>query len=213
MCAISGSNNLEKAFALYKLNLQRGAQSSGMLAVGSRGSNVSRIANTYDEDYISHFKKQFAQSPFNYHYFLFHSRAPTNSTVTTWSQETTHPFASSSGPDYLVAHNGIITNFSSFEESKHLTIDSQIIPEHLSKTQNIVETFSKYEGLFTCWIVNRDRIQLVKAGSSLWMDENSFSSSKFEGAECVEDDGVIFDYKDGKFEKSGTFPYTNTYFI
>lgn len=162
-----------------------------------------------DKDRDSLLRKR-DQSRQEFNYFLFHSRAPTNSTETKWSAKTTHPFQYE---DCHVAHNGIITNFSSFEESKHCEIDSQIIPEHLVKTQSIVETFSRYEGLYTCWIVRGDKLQVVKAGSSLWMSDDSFSSSKFDMARSIDENGVIFDFKDGKFEKSDTFAYTNIYFL
>jgi hypothetical protein len=56
-------------------------------------------------------------------------------------------------------------------------------------------------------------VLLVKAGSSLWIDEDSFSSSKFEGAQYVEEDGVWFKLIDKEFKKEGKFSYSSPYFI
>ena len=146
----------------------------------------------------------------NFNYFLFHSRAPTNCVETEWSAETTHPF---NQDNCYVAHNGIITNFEKLNENLNFKVDTQLIPFNLVESQNIHETYSKLEGLLTSWIVWDNKIYLVKAGSSLWMDEDSFSSSKFDKSNQIEEDGIIFEYQDLVFKKCGEFPYVSTYFI
>lgn len=150
------------------------------------------------------------QSRNDYDYFLFHSRAPTNSTETVWSAETTHPFTQD---NCNVAHNGIITNFKDLNKDLNFTVDSQIIPFDLIRNQNISKTYSKYQGLLTSWIVWGKDVYVVKAGSSLWMNEDSFSSSQFEDSNHVEEDGVWFTLKDNKLEPEGNFTYINPYFI
>jgi len=211
MCGISGSNELEKAYNLYKLNLARGAHSSGMLAFGEKGLFVHKVAGVINDEYIENAHKLVKDSRQEHYYFLFHSRAPTNSTNTEWSPATTHPFKYE---NCWVAHNGILTNFNTFEESKHYQVDSQIIPEHLVNSNSITQTFSRYEGLFTCWVVWSNQISIVKAGSSLWMDDHSFSSTQFDDAKCIEEDGVVFNYnKHNGFIKHSNFPYNNPYFI
>jgi hypothetical protein len=212
MCGIAGSSNFEKAYNLYRLNLPRGNYSSGLMAIDTKtGAN-----------FIYKQKKEFEfldkesliwkidQSRNDYNYFLFHSRAPTNSTETKWSAETTHPFVHE---NCYVAHNGIITNFQDLNKDLNFKVDSQLIPYDLIRTYNISKTYSNLQGLLTSWIVWGKSVHLVKAGSSLWMDQDSFSSSQFENSSCVEEDGIWFSLKDDKFEKEGTFSYDSPYFI
>jgi len=150
------------------------------------------------------------QSRNDYDYFLFHSRAPTNSTETKWSSETTHPFKHD---NCNVAHNGIITNFQELNKDLNFKVDSQFIPFDLLRTYSIKKTYSNLQGLLTSWIVWGKEVYVVKAGSSLWMDQDSFSSTQFEDSSCIEEDGIWFNFKNGQFEKTGTFSYTNPYFI
>jgi len=150
------------------------------------------------------------QSRNDYNYFLFHSRAPTNSTETSWSAETTHPF---SHDNCHVAHNGIITNFHDLNKDLNFKVDTQLIPYDLIRTYSIQKTYSNLQGLLTSWIVWGDKVYLAKAGSSLWIDQDSFSSSEFDNSKYVDEDGIWFGLKDNKFEKEGTFPYISPYFI
>lgn len=145
-------------------------------------------------------------------YYLFHSRAPTNSTEP-FSEDTCHPF---NFENYYVAHNGIITNFNSFSESPEFIVDSSIIPFHLSKNDgDIKKTFEAYEGLLSCWIYNHEdsTVKIVKAGSSLYMDDDSFSSVQFDNSRCIEDDGKVFWlYQNTLSQINGsTFNYDNPY--
>jgi glucosamine 6-phosphate synthetase-like amidotransferase/phosphosugar isomerase protein len=212
MCGIAGSSDFEKAFNLYKLNLHRGSYSSGLMALDTKTGSYFQYKQqkAFEDNERESLTWKIGESKNDFNYFLFHSRAPTNSTETQWSVETTHPFTHD---NCHVAHNGIITNFQELNKDLNFKVDTQIIPYNLIKTYNIQETYSNLQGLLTSWIVWGKSVHVVKAGSSLWMDKDSFSSSKFEGSHCVEEDGVIFDYKNGKFEKSGNFPYTNIYFL
>jgi glucosamine 6-phosphate synthetase-like amidotransferase/phosphosugar isomerase protein len=210
MCGIAAAPTFEKAFNLYRLNLHRGSYSSGLMSVDTKTGAyfIYKQQKAFEE--IESLLWKIEQSRNNFDYFLFHSRAPTNSTETLWTAETTHPFAYD---NCHVAHNGIITNFQELNKDLNFNVDTQIIPYNLIKTYNIQETYSNLQGLLTSWIVWGKDVHVIKAGSSLWMDKDSFSSSKFEGAHYIEEDGVIFNYINNKFEKSGTFPYTSTYFI
>jgi len=212
MCGIAGSSDLEKAFNLYKLNLPRGSYSSSLLALNTNtGSNfIYKQKNPFtekDRDSLI-WKKNQSRNEFNY--FLFHSRAPTNSTETEWSANTSHPFKED---NCYVAHNGIITNFEELNKNLGFEVDTQLIPYDLIRTYNIVETYSNYQGLLTSWIVWDQTIYLVKAGSSLWMNSDSFSSTQFKDSHHVEEDGIIFEFKDNQFKKINNFNYTNPYFI
>lgn len=204
MCGIAGSNVLEKAYKLYCDNLTRGSHSSGFLAFDEEGSiSLLKVPGTLSLSDISQYKNSFS-------YFLFHSRAPTNSTQVEWSDARTHPFIEN---NYYVAHNGIISNFKDFN-SLNYEVDSAIIPFLLNQAGgDIPSTYSKLYGLLSSWIYNKNTNQLhiVRGGSSLWADENSFSSVEFEGSSSL-DDGSYFLYNK-KFTKIGDFTYENPYFL
>jgi predicted glutamine amidotransferase len=141
---------------------------------------------------------------------LFHSRAPTNSKAP-YSDDTTHPFDFGT---YYVAHNGIITNFKSFPESAEFDVDSSIIPFHLTQTGgDYVGVYERYKGLLTSWVFDFDEpgLFVIKAGSSLHMDKDSFSSVPFEGSKPINKDGVIYHYIGNKFIEMDTFNYDNPY--
>lgn len=146
----------------------------------------------------------------NFSYYVFHSRAPTNSTETSWKESNTHPFEFD---QYHVAHNGIITNFKNLPDKENFEVDSSIIPYLLSKNNNIQLTYSNLQGLLTSWIFRHPNFYLIKAGSSLWIEGCSFSSSEFENSSRVEEDGLIFELKNNSFVQKDRFNYSNPYFI
>ena len=95
-------------------------------------------------------------------------------------------------------------------------VDTSIIPIHLNDNNgDIIKTYSAYQGLLTSWIVNvlTKEIYLVKAGSSLHVDQDSFSSLEFEGSTPLEEDGVVYTYHDSTLKAKDKFPYNNPYFI
>lgn len=69
--------------------------------------------------------------------------------------------------------------------------------------------------MLTCWIYDHDYsdIKVVKAGSSLHMDDDSFSSVEFEGSKPIEEDGVVFFWNNNRFiqAKELSFKYDNPY--
>lgn len=210
MCGIAGSSNFDKAFDLYKKNLKRGYFSSGFLAF-DKDNNVclKKQKEPFKKDDLLKDLLLDLGDPL---YYLFHSRAPTNSKEP-YSDDTCHPFEFDS---FYVAHNGIITNFKSFPESPEFVVDSSIIPYHLYNNKgDLKKTFEAYEGLLTCWIYDHDQnnLKIVKAGSSLHIDRDSFSSISFEGSRSIEEDGVVFWlYNDELLQVSElTFKYENPY--
>jgi glucosamine 6-phosphate synthetase-like amidotransferase/phosphosugar isomerase protein len=210
MCGITGSSSFDKAWDLYQLNLKRGYFSSGFLAYDEKDNVIlKRQKECFEKKQL---EEEIATSLSEPIYYLFHSRAPTNSKKP-FTEENCHPFNFDS---FYVAHNGIITNFKTFPESPEFEVDSSIIPYHLTVHKgNVKKVFEKYEGLFTCWIYDHDfsELKIVKAGSSLHMDEDSFSSIKFDGSHSVDEDGVVF-YYDGRClrqAKELSFKYDNPY--
>jgi predicted glutamine amidotransferase len=212
MCGIAGAPNIEKAYNLYRLNLSRGCYSSSITALDTKtGSHfIYKQKNPFEDKDLDSLSWKAEQSYKDFDYFLFHSRAPTNSTETEWSVETTHPFTHD---NCSVAHNGIITNFQELNKDLNFKVDTQLIPYDLIRTYSISKTYSNLQGLLTSWIIWGNKVHLVKAGSSLWMDQDSFSSSQFDKSKYVEEDGIWFTLKDNKFEREGSFHYESPYFI
>ncbi len=94
--------------------------------------------------------------------------------------------------------------------------DTAMIPYDLCwNNGNFSQVYKKYKGLLTSWIYNSitGEIFLAKAGSSLHMDEDSFSSVQFEGSKSVDKDGIVFKFNGMGFEEHQTFEYNNPYFI
>lgn len=209
MCAISGSPCLEKAFELYVNGLERGHHSSGALIMLEDICVVLKQQRPFTLQDI----ERELDNEDNVRYVAMHSRAPTNVVQKEWQYEETHPFNFDA---YYVAHNGIINNFKTFPESAEFEIDSSIIPYHLHINNGSIEkTYAKYTGLLTSWIVDNTEhdFYLVKAGSSLFKDKDSFSSVQFPGSECIEEDGVIFKYDGHVLQKISDFDYDSPYFI
>jgi predicted glutamine amidotransferase len=209
MCGISGAKTFDKAWDLYQLNLKRGSFSSGFLAFDNQHNvYVKKQKEPFDKETLRWNITMNIGTP---EYCLFHSRAPTNSNRP-FEEATTHPFEFG---NYYVAHNGIITNFKSFPESAEFIVDSSIIPFHLTKHKdNFKEVFESYEGLLTCWVYDYVNMSLrvVKAGSSLHIGSDCFSSVEFENSIPAEDGSVHFLYRDKLVEAKGlAFKYDNPY--
>jgi hypothetical protein len=100
--------------------------------------------------------------------------------------------------------------------SAEFDVDSSIIPYHLTANKgDIKQTFEMYEGLLTCWIYNIEdnSLQVVKAGSTLYTDGESFSSLPFEGASDVDDGSVLTLHAYSLHERKKAFKYESPYEI
>jgi len=148
--------------------------------------------------------------------FLGHNQAPT-SNERQWKEHNCHPFVYD---NWVVAHNGVLTNFSQLKNDyipDHANlVDSSIIPAllvHFEKTFDEANTKEKelnlisyvlelLEGTFGLWIVNLKtmNIYLARQGSTLFFDKNSFSSAKGKGYKELKE-GVIY-----KFNRRGVIP-------
>jgi hypothetical protein len=212
MCAISGAPTLVKAFELYQNGLERGHYSSGLIFIFKNDSLILKQKESFEYEALVDTLSKKEQSDIVY--CAFHSRAPTNVVQGEWEYDSTHPF---NFENYYVAHNGIINNFNKFPEHAEFDVDSSIIPYHLYNCGgDISEVYDKYTGLLTSWIFDivENKFNLIKAGSSLFRDKDSFSSVKFSGAVCIERDGVIFELgKDRALHEVADFNYTSPYFI
>jgi predicted glutamine amidotransferase len=213
MCAITGSPNIEKAFNLYQEGLKRGHSSSGILFFNKKDFVVKRQKEPFTLEYLQTVLTKMEGEP---QYYLLHSRAPTNTTNQEFNEECSHPF---NYKNYFVAHNGIITNFKDMPESKFRDVDSSVIPLHLYDTKgDFAKVYERYTGLLTSWVFNQtlNEAWVVKAGSSLFMDDDSFSSVQFEGSHPVIKDGVVYKICTGNgtiFKEALQFEYNNPYFV
>ena len=210
MCSITGSPTPRKAFDLYKNGLDRGHYSSGLLLICENESIVHKQQKPFEYEDL----KNYSKNRDDVVYYALHSRAPTNTIQDEWVYDLNHPFTFGT---FYVAHNGIINNLKRFPEHVEFDVDSSIIPYHLHVNEgDISKTYSKYEGLLTSWIfdVCEHRFNLIKAGSSLFIDDDSFSSVNFRGSECVESDGIIFELGDDRrLHEIDDFDYTSPYFL
>jgi len=212
MCAISGSVFIEKGFNLYKEGLDRGYQSSGFLGITKSHFKVLKQKEIFDLKYL---KKEMNDTEEDIIFCMFHSRAPTNTTQQNFSLNTTHPF---SYKNWIVAQNGIIQNFKELSTNTTgvaFNVDTAMVPYDLCCKCDIAKTYESYKGLLTSWIFNSQtsEVFLVKAGSSLHMDKNSFSSVAFDGSNIVDKDGIIYKFNGSGFDEYQTFNYNNPYFI
>ena len=208
MCSICGSSSLDKAYDLYRSGLDRGSFASGFLAFTQNHFQLLKQETPFEIEELKNNLNDLDEFPI---YYLFHSRAPTNTKEPSFNYNTTHPF---NFGFYFVAHNGIIQNFTDFKNHSEFDVDSSIIPYHLHVNKgDISKTYSEYKGLLTSWIYDTEKLYVVKAGSSLHMDDDSFSSIAFDGSKQINEDGIIYEFTGLKFKQISTFNYNNPYFL
>jgi len=200
MCAIFGTKNKEQFDSLYKLNHKRGRFA------------FSAVFRNNDGKFMTIKGREYIKPLNNAKYILAHDQAPTSS-VRLYDHRTSHPFVYG---DWVVAHNGVLTNHKELLKEHNCDVDSSYIPALLNRetkgeVTSIENVCSVLEGTFACWIVNRSsgNIYLVKQGSTLFFDGNTFSSVKFEGSISLRD-GVVYLIEDtiapiGKFKSNNPF--------
>jgi glucosamine 6-phosphate synthetase-like amidotransferase/phosphosugar isomerase protein len=217
MCGIAGSNNREVAFKLYQSNLNRGYYSSGSLLINiDKQYSINKTLGVFDKpvgalsstDKLSESK-----------YYFYHSRGPT--VVTTgYIPENNHPFTYG---DWIVAHNGIISNFKQLcekyfpEENFEGTTDSCIIPRMLEVKSTVKKALETLEGTFALWMYNkRHNVTYLARSSCTLFGSNlrgDFSSTEFEGSVPLKE-GIIYSLYDYCcIVQAATFSSNSPYFI
>ena len=200
MCGIAGSFNKERAFELYKSNLNRGYYSSGAIITADyRHHRLFKSIGCFNEPI------QWPSPADNFPgicYYLYHSRGPTVETKS-YEEINNHPFYYN---QWVVSHNGIVSNFVKLakehfpEEDFTGTTDSCIIPRLLYKF-GIINGLSKLEGTFAVWAYNTklDTLFISRNSSTLYANikTGDFSSTAFEGSIMLEENS-IYTLSDGK---------------
>ena len=200
MCAIFGTKNKELFDTLYELNHKRGGFAFSVVFKNKAG----KFTITRGREYIKPLT--------NAKYILAHDQAPTSS-VRLYDSKTSHPFDCG---NWMVAHNGVLTNHKKLLPNHNCDVDSSYIPALLDSENNgeissIENVCSLLEGTFACWIVNKrsGNLYLVKQGSTLFADDYTFSSVKFKDSYPL-NGGVIYQITDrirsiGRFKSNNPF--------
>jgi len=200
MCAIFGTKNKEQYDSLYEINHKRGGFAYSVVFKNKDGKFMTTKGRGYIKPLV------------NSSYILAHDQAPTSS-VRLYDHHTSHPFVCG---DWVVAHNGVLTNHKELLKDHNCKDDSSYITalldqETKGEVSSIENVCSALEGTFACWIVNRSsgNIYLVKQGSTLFYDDLTFSSVKFNNSLPLRD-GVVYLVEDkiapiGKFKSNNPF--------
>tara|TARA_R110002051_G_scaffold227016_2_gene289518 strand:- start:169 stop:807 length:639 start_codon:yes stop_codon:yes gene_type:complete len=212
MCGIFGSTDIKTFRELYTKNSERGnfVRSVTMLFPGGMKNDI-RVATKYEQD----FNKHIEEDPFCI-YYLGHVQSPT-SEARSFETDTSHPFTYK---DTYLAHNGVLQNFNQLKEkyelkSKTNKVDSSVILP-LIYMSGIENALSDLEGTFGCWMYepNMGRLQIFRSGSTLFTDDESFSSVQLPEWKVVKE-GVIyeFNFSKNKFHEKRTFKLNSSFFV
>ncbi|NBW33571.1 MAG: hypothetical protein EBR30_00790 [Cytophagia bacterium] len=193
MCGIAGSNNSLQAFTLYQSNLDRGFYSSGSLVLDDNSSyTCAKVLGQFE-----HSKEclTLAGTRTEGIYYLYHSRGPTTETKE-FIEENNHPFFYG---DWIVAHNGIISNFAKLCEFYFPLVDpithtdSCIIPRILNEFG--LQGLSKLEGTLAIWAHNirTNNTYIARNSCTLYanLKTGDFCSTMFEDSVML-DENVIY---------------------
>lgn len=158
------------------MNLSRGSSSFGGLFF-NRGKTT--IFKTDDTRYCPYFPAE---------EYIAHLRAPTGD-QRAFSGEHSHPFECG---EWIVAHNGIITNYEKFSCDRNV-VDSSVIPQEL-EIQGF-DCFSKFNGTWACWMYKKSTKELfiTRSDNTLFYNplNGDFSSVQIEGYEPLPEHKVF----------------------
>ena len=212
MCGIFGSTNIKTFRELYTKNSERGnfVRSVTMVFPGGMKNDI-KVSTKYEQDFDKHIE----ENPFCI-YYLGHVQSPT-SEIRTFNTDTSHPFTYKN--TYL-AHNGVLQNFNELKEKYELKgktnkVDSSVILP-LIYTSGIKNALSDIQGTFGCWMYepNMGRLRIFRSGSTLFTNNESFSSVQLPGWKSVKE-GMIYEFNFSKnifFEKQA-FELNSPFFL
>jgi len=219
MCGIWGSYDTNKFEVLDQANKLRGNFASGIYYCDGIDYDVQKIEGSFDWNKVKLPNEGFV--------YLGHNQAPTSS-ERKWREHNCHPFVRN---NWIVAHNGVLTNFKDLKERYLPThdnlVDSSIIPALLSHFENMFDKATNNEkeqelicfvlellqGTFGLWIVNTDsyNIYVARQGSTIFYDKNSFSSTKGEGYTEMKE-GVLYKFNKKGLKSVDTFKQQSPFF-
>lgn len=218
MCGIFGSTNFSDYRKLYNKNKKRGTFSYGSLFTNKAETiGINRCEGTFD------LGKQIIEKE-KYNIYLGHTQAPT-SCERKWTINTSHPFEYN---DWIVAHNGIISNFDEIV-GQHFPdhdckVDSSIIPKLIDymyggdEVLAISEACGTLKGTYACWIYNlkTGNIYIVRSGCTLFGDKltGTFSSVSYRGI-CTKplEEGFIYHVSNEGLTSVGGFYSHSPFFV
>ena len=203
MCGIFCSNDLSTFEVLEEVNRKRGNFSSGIFYCYNN-ANYKVIKKKGN---INWNKTKLPDE--KGHLYLGHNQAPTE-TGRDWKEEHSHPFWSG---DWIVAHNGILTNHNELIDdyipAHDNPVDSSVIAALLdefeythgpcedteTEIQNILYTIEKLKGTFALWIVNIKtmNVYIARQGSTLFYKDTNVSSIKGKGYKEVSQ-GILYNF-------------------
>ena len=200
MCAIYGSFNKSMFEILHECNYSRGPWAGSYLGAILNNKHIYNI-----EKWQGVGKIDKILTNVDYGVYLGHLQAPTGINRT-WDEQSTHRFTVG---DWVVAHNGVITNHKSiieeYNSSNTVTVDSKLIPlmaqkiaarDHsITEVKSLELALSKLEGTFAIWAFNKKSgvIYISRQGSTLYTDKSgNFSSTDSRGSWDELPEGKIF---------------------
>jgi glucosamine--fructose-6-phosphate aminotransferase (isomerizing) len=222
MCGIFCSNDLTTFEVLDEANKKRGNFSTGVFyCYGKANYNVMKQEGGFNWDATK------LPTGDNFIY-LGHNQAPTEA-GRIWEEQMSHPFWVG---DWIVAHNGVLTNFEELKDEYIPThdnpVDSSIIPALLdefeynhepcedpeSEIQNILYTIEKLKGTFALWIVNIKtmNVYIARQGSTLFYKGGNISSIKGKHYREVKE-GVLYSYSYEGLTSVDGFVYDSPFLI
>lgn len=220
MCAIFSSKSFEEFNKLYKQNQLRGSAATSYLYLKFNLVGIVKLPKVVDLNVTvpDQIKREASV-------FVGHVQAPT-STAQEFNADTSHPFTCG---DWVVAHNGVLTNFEALKlgipETEYNEVDSSIIPALLKHSErynsnrdevdHIVSVLGMLKGTHTTWIFNKqsNNLYVARCGSTLYgnPETGTFSSTPTEGMIEMRD-GNVYQVKDGFFVV-GKFEAQSPFFI
>lgn len=226
MCAIFGASNLDRFLQLYEANKQRGTFSFGCVVAHGLHSGTCVFHNLSiikDNDINRGLKSLEQYRNMLPTYFTGHIQAPTG--IDREGTSSMHPFEYG---NFVVAHNGVLTNFTELKEKHNYkdhtsNVDSSIIPRlidgclndkhsHLSN-KAIKEALSQLNGTFSNWIWDTKFIDLfiARLSSTLFYKGDEFSSVQVDGMIEVPEKKILW-YLDNRFIVSEIFDAESHFF-
>jgi glucosamine 6-phosphate synthetase-like amidotransferase/phosphosugar isomerase protein len=204
MCGIFKSTKLERFNELYDANTVRGFSSFG--GVFQR-NNKHTVYKTDDVDTKINIVADL---------YLGHLRAPTGIGLT-FTPIRCHPFEYR---NWLVAHNGILTNHRELtpdhiRDNHTYEIDSSVIPFQLHL--HGYRCFEKFKGTWACWMYNilTRQLFITRSDNTLFVDPKTadFSSTATNNCNQSISPRIVYEVRENELIEVHSYQTKPLYFI